>query len=61
MIPRPGFDVPRTASDPTGLKAFGPRLQWMKMPEAWEAKKTKNTGVSMPDAPYIYIILNYIP
>lgn len=33
VIPRPGFDVPRTASDPTGLKAFGPRLQWMKMPE----------------------------
>jgi len=33
VIPRPGFDVPRTAADPTGLKAFGPRLQWMKMPE----------------------------
>lgn len=33
MIPRPGYDVPRTKADPTGLKAFGPRLQWMKMPE----------------------------
>ena len=33
VIPRPGYDVPRTKADPTGLKAFGPRLQWMKMPE----------------------------
>mmetsp|Transcript_12678 Transcript_12678/g.23897 ORF Transcript_12678/g.23897 Transcript_12678/m.23897 type:complete len:255 (+) Transcript_12678:75-839(+) len=33
VVPRPGYDVPRTEADETGLKAFGPRLRWMTMPE----------------------------
>jgi len=33
VVPRPGYDVARTEEDPSGLKAFGPRLSWMQMPE----------------------------
>ncbi|CAE7554370.1 nadD [Symbiodinium sp. CCMP2456] len=33
VVPRPGYDVARTEADPTGLRAFGPRLRWMEMPE----------------------------
>ena len=38
----------RTKADPTGLRAFGPRLQWMKMPEdadvldLWPCRGSKN-------------------
>lgn len=33
VIRRPGYDVPTTPEDPTGLKQFGPRLSWLVMPE----------------------------
>jgi len=33
VIHRPGYDVPPTEDDPTGLRQFGPRLSWMIMPE----------------------------
>lgn len=33
VIKRPGYDVPPTPGDPTGLKRFGPRLSWLRMPE----------------------------
>lgn len=32
VIKRPGYDVPASAEDPTGLKKFGPRLTWLDMP-----------------------------
>jgi len=32
VIKRPGYEVPVSDEDPTGLKAFGPRLKWMEMP-----------------------------
>mmetsp|Transcript_153952 Transcript_153952/g.271851 ORF Transcript_153952/g.271851 Transcript_153952/m.271851 type:complete len:258 (+) Transcript_153952:61-834(+) len=32
VIQRPGYDVPPTEGDPTGLKKFGPRMEWMQMP-----------------------------
>mmetsp|Transcript_106589 Transcript_106589/g.306625 ORF Transcript_106589/g.306625 Transcript_106589/m.306625 type:complete len:257 (-) Transcript_106589:285-1055(-) len=31
VVKRPGFEVVQTAEDPTGLKTFGPRLQWLSM------------------------------
>lgn len=52
VIPRPGFDVPRTKADPTGLKAFGPRLQWMKMPEDssdWSTVRATTTNLRSPE------------
>lgn len=33
VIPRPGYDVPTSAADRTGLKKFGDRLRWLEMPE----------------------------
>eukprot|EP00927_Polykrikos_kofoidii_P055070 TRINITY_DN49388_c0_g1_i1.p1 TRINITY_DN49388_c0_g1~~TRINITY_DN49388_c0_g1_i1.p1 ORF type:complete len:605 (+),score=74.38 TRINITY_DN49388_c0_g1_i1:134-1816(+) len=33
VVNRPGYDVPAKPEDPTGLRAFGPRLRWIKMPE----------------------------
>mmetsp|Transcript_14913 Transcript_14913/g.26130 ORF Transcript_14913/g.26130 Transcript_14913/m.26130 type:complete len:327 (+) Transcript_14913:37-1017(+) len=33
VVQRPGYDVPTTAEDPTGLKAFGPKLSWLAMPD----------------------------
>jgi nicotinic acid mononucleotide adenylyltransferase len=33
VVQRPGYDVERTPEDPTGLKKFGPRLEWLHMPE----------------------------
>lgn len=33
VIKRPGYDVPCTEEDPTGLKQFGPKLFWMTMQE----------------------------
>lgn len=33
VVRRPGYDVPGTPDDPTGLKKFGPRLSWLDMPD----------------------------
>merc|ERR1711920_955846 len=33
VIKRPGYDVEASPEDPTGLKRFGPRLNWLNMPE----------------------------
>lgn len=33
VIQRPGFHVPTTLEDPTGLNTFGPRLTWLQLPE----------------------------
>uniref|UniRef100_A0A7S2MJA2 Cytidyltransferase-like domain-containing protein n=1 Tax=Zooxanthella nutricula TaxID=1333877 RepID=A0A7S2MJA2_9DINO len=34
VVPRPGYVVERNPEDPTGLQKFGPRLQWLAMPDA---------------------------
>eukprot|EP00930_Biecheleria_cincta_P070715 TRINITY_DN58328_c0_g1_i1.p1 TRINITY_DN58328_c0_g1~~TRINITY_DN58328_c0_g1_i1.p1 ORF type:complete len:588 (+),score=62.22 TRINITY_DN58328_c0_g1_i1:157-1920(+) len=33
VIKRPGYDLPPTPDDPTGLQQFGSRLKWLVMPE----------------------------
>jgi len=33
VVVRPGYEVERTVQDPTGLRKFGPRLEWLQMPE----------------------------
>lgn len=32
VIRRPGYEVPASSGDPTGLKRFGPRMSWVEMP-----------------------------
>jgi len=34
VVQRPGYVVERSPDDPTGLKRFGPRLQWLSMPDS---------------------------
>merc|ERR1712087_219715 len=31
VVKRPGYEVPTSPGDPTGLRAFGPRLFWLEM------------------------------
>jgi len=33
VVKRPGYEVPSTPDDPTGLKKFGPRMSWLQMPK----------------------------